>query len=112
MSLRRRFGRRAPAPEGDDAEQREALAYVRIAAEQLIIASQVLVDEQRANAAEVQALRREVDATAALLRGGLETLIDDELGTRERLRQVRAGAGYEAAWTDPEPLVSVVIPTY
>lgn len=112
MSLRRRSGRRASAPEPDDAEQREALAYVRVAAEQLIIASQVLVDEQRANAAEIQTLRRDVEDLKALVAGGLELLIDDELGSREQLRQVRAGAEYEAAWTETDPLVSVVIPTY
>jgi hypothetical protein len=116
----RRPGRRTPDAEDAAARVRDdAIAYTRVAAEQLVIASQVLVDEQRQSFAEVQALRRELtavraelDATVALLRGGLESIIDDELGTREQLRQLRASADYAAAWSDPAPLVSVVIPTY
>ncbi|HEY4095238.1 MAG TPA: glycosyltransferase [Baekduia sp.] len=120
MSLRRP-GRRTPdAPDAARAqEEHDALLYTRVAAEQLITASQVLVAEQRQSHAEIQALRRELTevraelaAAGALLRDGFESLVDDELGTREQLRQVRAGADYGAAWTDPEPLVSIVIPTY
>jgi Glycosyl transferase family 2 len=120
MSLRR-LGRRTPDPEAEAAAQadRDAIAYTRVAAEQLVIASQVLVEEQRQNAGEVRALRQELaemrselDAAVTLLRDGLASIVDDELGTRRQLRELRAGPDYAAAWTDPEPLVSIVIPTY
>jgi hypothetical protein len=46
------------------------------------------------------------------LRQILRVISDREPGMRERLAQVRQTPEYERAFTDPEPLVSVVIPTY
>jgi GT2 family glycosyltransferase len=42
----------------------------------------------------------------------LRLIADDEPGNRRRLYAARRSPGYEQAWTDPEPLVSVVIATY
>jgi Glycosyl transferase family 2 len=42
----------------------------------------------------------------------LELIHDDDPRARRRLRDLRAGADYEAAFTDSDPLVSVVIPTW
>lgn len=42
----------------------------------------------------------------------LRVLFNDERALRDRLWQERSTAAYERAYTDPEPLVSVVIPTY
>lgn len=42
----------------------------------------------------------------------LRFVADEEAGNRRRLWAARAQPGYEAAYTDPKPLVSVVIPTY
>jgi hypothetical protein len=42
----------------------------------------------------------------------LELIHDDDPRARRRLRDLRAGADYEAAFTASDPLVSVVIPTW
>jgi Glycosyl transferase family 2 len=42
----------------------------------------------------------------------LQLLYDEEPENRRRLWQLRARASYENAFTDPDPLVSVVIPTH
>jgi glycosyltransferase involved in cell wall biosynthesis len=42
----------------------------------------------------------------------LQLIHDDEPETRRRLGQLRASPDYELAFTEEEPLVSVVIPTY
>jgi Glycosyl transferase family 2 len=42
----------------------------------------------------------------------LRTLAADEPGNRRRLYAARAAAGYERAWSDPEPLVSVTVATH
>ena len=42
----------------------------------------------------------------------LKVLVDDESGNRRRLVELRATPEYEAAYTEPDPLVSVLIPTY
>jgi hypothetical protein len=41
----------------------------------------------------------------------LRALLDDDAGNRRRLHALRDGAGYEAPFTDPDPLVSVTIAT-
>lgn len=43
---------------------------------------------------------------------GLALLYDDDPRARRRLRELRAESSYAAAFTDPMPLVSVVIPTW
>jgi hypothetical protein len=42
----------------------------------------------------------------------LRTLHDEEAGNRVRLHELRRTAGYLAAYEDPDPLVSIVIPTF
>lgn len=42
----------------------------------------------------------------------MRVAVDDEADTRRRLRAARATEAYEAAFEDPEPLVSIVIPSY
>ena len=41
----------------------------------------------------------------------LHTLAADDPGHRRRLHALRADAGYAAAWEDPDPLVTISIPT-
>lgn len=43
---------------------------------------------------------------------GLALLYDDDPAARRRLRAARSDSSYAAAFTDPSPLVSVVIPTW
>jgi hypothetical protein len=69
--------------------------------------------------AAVAALREDLAASRAELADARRLLLeaalaatDDEPNTRRLLRRTRALAGYEDAWTDPEPLVTVVLPTY
>lgn len=42
----------------------------------------------------------------------LQVIYDDEPGNRRRLAELRSSPEYELAFTEDEPLVSVVIPTY
>lgn len=56
--------------------------------------------------------RDHTDAELARLREILQLVYDREPELRERLAQLRRSPGYELAYTDPEPLVSVVIPTH
>lgn len=49
-------------------------------------------------------LRRVMDA--------LQVIYDDEPGNRQRLYALRESTKYELAYTEDEPLVSIVIPTY
>jgi hypothetical protein len=42
----------------------------------------------------------------------LQLIYDDEPGNRRRLAELRNTEEYDLAFTEPEPLVSVVIPTY
>jgi glycosyltransferase involved in cell wall biosynthesis len=64
---------------------------------------------------DVTEFRRTVEALregqAQLLRA-VEALQDRESESRERLRNLRASLDYESAFSDPEPLVSVTIPTW
>jgi hypothetical protein len=61
------------------------------------------------------ALQEQSTALADRMDAALELLgivHDDDAGSRRRLLELRAGGDYEAAFTDPAPLVSVVIPTF
>ena len=49
---------------------------------------------------------------AVPVREALAMIYDDDRDILRRLRALRETTGYEAAFTDPAPLVSVVIPTY
>ena len=42
----------------------------------------------------------------------LRTLVAEEPANRRRLYAARASAGYEQAWSDPEPLVTVTVATH
>lgn len=42
----------------------------------------------------------------------LQVIYDDEAGNRRRLYELRASPEYELAYSDPDPLVSIIIPTY
>jgi hypothetical protein len=66
-------------------------------------------------ATSVADLREAVDRQRVDLERALEALQlvrDDEPRSRKRLDELRRSDAYEAAYSDPEPLVSVVIPTY
>ncbi|MEA2299246.1 MAG: hypothetical protein QOF77_2182 [Solirubrobacteraceae bacterium] len=75
-----------------------------------------VIESEAALRAEIAGLRaageereaRETERTEALLLA----LADDAPGRRERLWQLRADPGYPVAFEEPEPLISVVIPTY
>jgi hypothetical protein len=61
------------------------------------------------------ALRQEVAelrAAIADLREVLQLIYEEEPANRRRLYELRTAAEYERAYTEPAPLVSVVIPTY
>jgi hypothetical protein len=52
------------------------------------------------------------DDTLARISRALRFVADNDSYNRERLESARREAAYEEAFEDPEPLVSVVIPTY
>lgn len=54
----------------------------------------------------------ELDARSRNLLEAVALIYDDDQGTRRRLHALRAGPGYEPAFDDPDPLVSVVVPTW
>jgi hypothetical protein len=54
----------------------------------------------------------ELQATASQTLSAVQLVYDDEPGNRRRLYELRSTADYALAFTDPEPLVSVVIPTF
>jgi hypothetical protein len=63
----------------------------------------------------VEAFERRSDELRAQLRTVLEALSlihDQDAASRARLQGLRIAAGYEAAFIEPDPLVSVVIPTW
>jgi hypothetical protein len=67
----------------------------------------------------VDSLGRTLERDSLELRSGMSTVLealelihDDDPGTRRRLRGVRSEPGYDEAFTSPDPLVSVVIPTW
>jgi hypothetical protein len=62
--------------------------------------------------AQVAGLRDQHRDETARLREMLQLIHDDEPGNRRRLYALRRSPEYERAWTEPEPLVSVVIATY
>lgn len=75
--------------------------------------------ETQALRAELATARSEAEQTAAGLtqelerqRAILQSLHDREPEMRERLAALRAAPEYELAFTEAEPLVSVIVPTY
>lgn len=63
-------------------------------------------------AAEVESLRGDLRAAHEHLLSALQVAVDEESGTRRRLAAARAEPDYESAFTDPDPVVSILIPTY
>jgi putative methyltransferase (TIGR04325 family) len=63
-------------------------------------------------AADAAAMGSSREAQQAQLVEILRSVHDRRDWRRTRLRELRAGDDYERAYTDPDPLVSVVIPTY
>lgn len=65
--------------------------------------------------ADVQNVGRAVttlNSSVARIVEALQLIYDEEPSNRRRLYELRKNAEYELAYTEPEPLVSVVIPTY
>jgi glycosyltransferase involved in cell wall biosynthesis len=63
---------------------------------------------------ETAALRERVDALAAEvaeIRAATRAVVSEEAANRRRLHAARASAEHELAWSDPDPLVTVAIPT-
>jgi hypothetical protein len=63
---------------------------------------------------ETAALRERVDALAvevAEIRAATRAVVSEEAENRRRLYTARASAEHELAWTDPDPLVTIAIPT-
>jgi hypothetical protein len=73
--------------------------------EQLVGAQQQLIEAQRRTSDRDHAFQ--TDAIA-----GMRRIHANEGWHRRRLRELRATPEHELAYTDPEPLISVVIPTY
>jgi len=82
-----------------------------------------LLDELRATRREVRDLRKELRkelrqahretlAESERIVNILQLIYDDEPGNRRRLYDLRASPEYELAYSEPEPLVSIIIPTY
>lgn len=86
-------------------EQRELRDEVRELREQ-----QRAADEQQRQL--VEGLTERLEEVHRHLVAVAQVAVDDEAGTRRRLRAARASDAYAAAFEDPEPLVSIVIPTY
>jgi Glycosyl transferase family 2 len=57
---------------------------------------------------ELAALRGDVDTE---IRPVLRALAAEEVANQRRLAQARARPEYELAWTEPDPLVSITVPT-
>jgi hypothetical protein len=60
----------------------------------------------------VEQQHRDLDAQLRTVLLALELIHDDDPGARRRLRRLREGDEYLKAFTQPDPLVSVVIPTW
>jgi glycosyltransferase involved in cell wall biosynthesis len=61
---------------------------------------------------EVRALRRLTVGEFRRVREILQFVLDDDRNNRDLLWQLRTSAGYEAAFVEAEPLISVIIPTF
>ena len=62
--------------------------------------------------AELERRLERIDAEQSRALEALRAISDREPWQRERLFELRRSEGYERAFTDPDPLVSIVIPTY
>jgi Glycosyl transferase family 2 len=92
------------------------IAALRAATDELREEIVRLREEQRRND---EAQRQLTEALAGQLADArrrlvdtLQVVVDDEAATRRALRAARTTETYAAAFAEPEPLVSIVIPTY
>jgi Glycosyl transferase family 2 len=69
-------------------------------------------DELRSTREELRQLHVELGDARTALTSALQVAVDDEPTTRRLLQTIRADPEYALAWDDPQPLVSIVIPTY
>ncbi len=68
--------------------------------------------ELAAHGAELARRLERIDAEQRRTLEALRSVSDREPWQRERLQKLRQSDGYETAYSEPDPLVSVVIPTY
>jgi hypothetical protein len=78
-----------------------------------------LIEQVRALSARINTLDERERGRSVELQDALDNALhalelahDDDPDNRRRLRELRAGAAYERAFTTPDPLVSVVIPAW
>jgi glycosyltransferase involved in cell wall biosynthesis len=100
---RSRAPRRARA--APDMEHRTALAAIAADIRALAASVEELRIDYRSLAEQLRTTHRDLMAVGQLA-------LDDETAARHALRAARAAADYEAPFTDPDPLVSVCIPTH
>jgi hypothetical protein len=70
------------------------------------------VHDTRSSVRALEAQLSELKQESARTREILQALCDREPEQRQRLEELRHSADYELPFTEPEPLVSVIIPTY
>ena len=119
---RRRFNELAHAVGEGREVSRAALQEVQVLRQELtaVRAGQKALQAQmhdmtgRVGALQVAGVERaDVEATfRADVITGLRRIHAEEAWHRRALRELRATSAYEQAYTDPDPLVSVLIPTY
>jgi hypothetical protein len=85
---------------------------VRGAVETLRAEQNRTFEELRSTREELRLARVELGEARADLLEAAQVGIDNEAAVRRLLHTLRGEPDYAAAWTDPEPLVSIVIPTY
>ncbi len=77
-----------------------------------LLSISVAIDDVRHRVIALEAELAELRQESGWHREILLALRDREPEQRERLEQLRRSTDYELAFTEPEPLVSVIIPTY
>jgi len=90
-------------------ELRHELAQMRAALEAATSALRTMAERSQET---LEAMEARSTRSLSRMTSVLQLLYDREPAYRERVRALRATEAYERAYTDPEPLVSVVIPTY
>jgi Glycosyl transferase family 2 len=118
-SLRRRFNQLAAAVgEGRELSRSASLAAQSAQADLAVLsARQATVETQLTRVAEQLAQAEQARCASerafrADMVAGLRRIHAGEAWHRRRLRELRATPEYESAYTDPDPLISVLIPTY
>jgi hypothetical protein len=114
-SVRRRFNQLAAAV-GESRELSRSASVAAMSAQAELAA----VDARLARlAAELASLTQVVQSHGESERAfrtdvisGMRRIHADEAWHRRQLRELRRTADYESAYTDPDPLISVLIPTY